>query len=53
MSEAPLSLACAMLAVDIATVTMRDGHVSYTPLPEASTQKLLDAVQAEASTGDA
>lgn len=40
-------------AVDIATVSLKDGRVAYTPFPEAEAKKLLDALQEEAATGDA
>jgi len=39
--------------LDIATVTQRNGRVSYAPLPEAETKTLLDAVAEEAASGDA
>jgi hypothetical protein len=57
LSPVPLRpLVCApasLSTVDIATVTLKGGRVAYTPLQEAESKKLLDALQEEAATGDA
>lgn len=39
--------------LDIATVTMQNGRVAYTPMPDSESKKLLDALQAEQASADA